>query len=266
MENRKAKSLYGTISADWFTSFRLQPLNLVAKYLVTCQVIPVWAFNLSLAASSVCRRLKVRFLYSDGRDKLVGMSEVNHHSDQCKFTVNSNSSLTGLEVLKDKKPTSRSHVLILHHDNSYDAADALRITEDLTRNGICCISHHLEYSKILEMGEKDWLASSLLRCYCVLLICTKAFWDASKGRNESHFIVCQRLIAEAVKCLSCVTCDGVHSFPIIRKASDRTFIPDCVKDCEWFQLPSESQWTELISTIRQRLITIRKTVEVNNII
>lgn len=166
---------------------------------------------------------------------------------------------------ENSESINQSHALVLHHDNKEDAAIALRITEDLKRNGIPCVSHHLEYSKILEMGEKGWLTSSLQDCYCVLPICTKAFQDASLGIWDSHFFVSQRLIAEAVPRLS-YAADGVRQsspyiYPIVRKAHDRKFIPKRMKDFQWFQLPSENQWSELISTIRQRDSSLCEPVE-----
>ena len=167
-----------------------------------------------------------------------------------------------LATSKDREPNSHSHVLILHHDNSEDAADALRITEDLTRNGISCISHHLTYSEMPEMGEKDWLASSLLHCNCILFICTKAFRDASLR----HFFVYQRLFAEAVQsCSASVRSSSPRIFPVIKTVTDRAFIPECMEEFQWFQLPSANQWTELISTICERQPSIDETVGVDNI-
>ena len=196
-------------------------------------------------------------LYTEAFEGNPDLGQINEGSETT-FSVSTR---------KDSKPNSRSRVLVLHHDISEDAAIALRIIEDLTRNGICCVSHHLEYSEIREMGESDWLASSLLHCCCVLLICTEAFRDASLGICKSHFFVCQRLIAEALQRLSYAAPDNdtPTSFmnPIITMATDREFIPECMKDFEWFQLPSknQNQWTELISAIRDKLPSVNETVE-----
>lgn len=166
---------------------------------------------------------------------------------------------------------TQSHVLVLHHDDEGDATDGLRITEGLVRNGIRCLSHHMDYLQILEMGEKGWLASSLRHCTCVLLLCTQSFRDATEGTNSSHFVVSQRLIEEAVRRLSSGH-DGDHEddvyreipsiFPIVRKANDKRFIPKCMRDLDWFQIPSENQWVKLVWTIRARLPGYDENVEV----
>ena len=76
-----------------------------------CEVFPAWASNSSLAPSSVCLRLQLRFLYSNGSHNLASLSDkANHHSDQCKFTVSRNKNMTSVEVLdSDGTPIGSSY-------------------------------------------------------------------------------------------------------------------------------------------------------------